>query len=266
MREAGAAVVVTGYALAHPYPAMMAASVMTFFNALATPLDTPAHRQAQSGLARVLWELGCREAPLMDESGLGGFDFAEQLDVLDQEDVIDRPVWALTKMGGGRLQLVQHLPRSSPLHACRYPGYPQDWQPLWYGELWELRRADGTGRSSMRPEDRRRLMRAGVAELANLCNEDGDLFLSAADAASACQWIRAFGACSAFDALTAFLAEAGVEPVPGRRPWTRWDQRTPHGSCSQAGKRSRCRRSFHPRRCSAPRPRVPHSWRGGAAS
>ena len=32
-----------------------------------------------------------------------------------KEDVIERPMWALATMGGGRLQLVHHLPPSSLL-------------------------------------------------------------------------------------------------------------------------------------------------------
>ena len=80
----------TGYGLPHPYPPMMAASVATFVNALASTLDTPAHRMADSGLSRVLWELGCRESPLRDEHGRGGFNIRDQMEALDQEDVIDR--------------------------------------------------------------------------------------------------------------------------------------------------------------------------------
>ena len=37
-------------------------------------------------------------------------------------------------------------------------------------------------------------MLAGVAELANLCSLEGDAYLSATEAASAYEWIRAFGA------------------------------------------------------------------------
>ena len=40
IRAARGAHVITGYGVAHPYPPMMAASVMTFVNALAIPLDT----------------------------------------------------------------------------------------------------------------------------------------------------------------------------------------------------------------------------------
>ena len=95
MALAGRSAHVTGYALAHMYPPMMAASMATFVNSLASPLPTPAQIQAQSGLARVMWELGCRGPPLCDEEGNGGFKIREQLGALEQEDVIDRPMWAL---------------------------------------------------------------------------------------------------------------------------------------------------------------------------
>ena len=54
------------------------------------PPPTPAQLRAQSSVARVMWELGCRGPPLRDEEGGGGFSIGEQLGALDQEDVIDK--------------------------------------------------------------------------------------------------------------------------------------------------------------------------------
>ena len=117
--SAGDAAYVSGYALAHPYPPMMAACVTTFVNSIATPTPTPAQLQARAGAARVLWMLGCREAPLEDEQGRGGYRIDEQIDMLDQYDVIERPIRALACMGQGSMRLVHHLPahdfRGTPL-------------------------------------------------------------------------------------------------------------------------------------------------------
>ena len=99
-------------------------TVATFVNALASTLDTPAHRMADSGLSRVLWELGCRESPLRDEHGRGGFNIRDQMEALDQEDVIDRPIWALAYMFDGDLRIIHHVPETSPLHPSNWPGYP----------------------------------------------------------------------------------------------------------------------------------------------
>ena len=218
LSAAGRSAFVTGYGLAHPYPALMAACVMTFVNSLATPLDTPAHVQSMGGLARVLWIFGCRAAPLRDEHGVGGFQFGEQADALDQNDVIERAVWAICRLGRGQMCLVHHLPPSSPLHPDRWPGYPEGWQPLWYGGLWQLRLANGAKRASSRP-----LMHAGVAELANLCDASGGRYLPFAEAAGRCRWLKEFGARRDYETLVSFLVAAGVTPVPGRRPWAAAD-------------------------------------------
>ena len=204
----------TGYGLPHPYPPMMAASVATFVNALASTLDTPAHRMADSGLSRVLWELGCRESPLRDEHGRGGFNIRDQMEALDQEDVIDRPIWALAYMFDGGLRIIHHVPETSPLHPSNWPGYPYGWQHLWYGELWRVRASDGSARRHSRS-----LMRAGVVELANMCDPEGDRYLTTEEAAEACPWIAQFGAVHDYEYLRDALMTAGVQPTRGRTPW-----------------------------------------------
>ena len=59
-------------------------------------------------------------------------------------------------------------------------------------------------------------MRAGVVELANLCDEAGAAFLGFEAAAARCEWLRAFGARADYAALVSFLESAGVQPVPSK--------------------------------------------------
>ena len=66
-------------------------------------------------------------------------------------------------------------------------------------------------------------MRAGVVELANLCSTDGSRFLTFADAADACAWLRHFDTQKEYDDLVAFLDAVGVAPVEGRAPWAAAD-------------------------------------------
>ena len=66
-------------------------------------------------------------------------------------------------------------------------------------------------------------MRAGVVELANLCDEAGAAYLGFEAAAVRCEWLRAFGARADYTALVSFLERAGVQPVPGRAPWAAAD-------------------------------------------
>ena len=212
LAAAGRAAAVTGCGLPHPYPAMMAASVTTFMAALATPYETPAWAAAHHGVARVLWELGCREQPF-------AFDLRPWMGSLDQADIIERNVWAIGRMHGGRLNLREHVRISSPLHASRWPGYPGDWLPLWRGRLLAV-----TGCVP----DRRLLARAGICELANVCVKDGASFATAEELARACPqvlWHHAVKALAALRRLVAALNEAGVTPVSGREPWSAVDAR-----------------------------------------
>ena len=78
-----------------------------------------------------------------------------------------RAIWAVAMIFGGTFPLIHHFGPDSCLHHSRWPGYPEGWQALWYGRLWHLRLPDETKRVRSR-----RLMRAGVVELANLCNAD----------------------------------------------------------------------------------------------
>ena len=187
-------------------------------NGLHLRVDTPAHLQTTSGVARVFWEIGSRQAPLVDEDGMGGFDFREQLAVLDQDDPLERAIWAVAMIFGGTFPLIHHFGPDSCLHHSRWPGYPEGWQALWYGRLWHLRLPDETKRVRSR-----RLMRAGVVELANLCNAEGDGYLTAEQAAVECRWIREFGAVQDFADLGDFMKAAGIAPVRGRSPWAAAD-------------------------------------------
>jgi len=55
---AGPAAHISGYGNVHVWPAMMAASLMTLVNALASPVCTPAADRAHHAVARVLWSYG----------------------------------------------------------------------------------------------------------------------------------------------------------------------------------------------------------------
>ena len=123
-----------------------------------------------------------RDRPIPDEDLRGGFSFAEQLDALEQDDIIERPIWALHIMGCFE-KLRHHFPPTSKLHEASWPGYPPGWQALWHGALWRMRLPDGTRRRASRP-----LMLAGYAELANLCSAEGDAYLTLAEASGRSKW------------------------------------------------------------------------------
>ena len=62
-------------------------------------------------------------------------------------------------------------------------------------------------------------MLAGVAELANLCDAEGDSYLDFDAASRRCKWLRVYGAKGDYEELVAFMVAADVDPVPGRQPW-----------------------------------------------
>ena len=92
-RAAGPSTYVTGYGLEHPYPPLVAASLATFWNAIASPAPTPARSAAHSAYGRIMYELGCREDP-------AGFDYRDQLGELDYDSCVERPVRILAVIWG----------------------------------------------------------------------------------------------------------------------------------------------------------------------
>ena len=164
VNAAGPAAAITGFGLPHPYPPMMASTVATFMACLASPYDTPGARAAQCGLARVAWECGCRVNPCR-------FDFRAWMGLLDQTVTLERGLWMVLSLHGGRLMLDEHFPPRSALHSSRWPGYPDGWRPLWRGQL---RVTIGAIKVQ------RLLARAGVVELANLCTACGSEYMTVA--------------------------------------------------------------------------------------
>ena len=204
---------VPGYGSPHPWPAMMAAGAMAFANALATPQWTPAAVQAHHGLARFAWTLGFREKPWRLPLG----DIMLELDLTR---LIERAVFAVSVLNSHTFALTDcNFPEHSPLHPSRWPGYPPDWVHLWHGDVGERLRRAGVGFSRV-------LGRAGIAEVANLCEEEGGEFLSFGELVEWCPRVVEHGraaARAAHSAVVTGLRAAGVKPVPGRRPWAMAD-------------------------------------------
>ena len=199
-----------GYGVAHPYPAMAASSAMTFVNNLGAPLPTPSNLAALSSLARVLQEFGCRADPCE-------FYFDNLMDVLDQSEIIERAVWLICKLNGGRLSLEANFREGSAMHDDRWPGYPQGWVDLWKGPLWRRLKEACPGLAVSRL-----LMRAGISELANVCTRDGTAFMMWSLVQQMAPHVLEESPAKArrdFQALKDALMAAEVEPVRGRQPW-----------------------------------------------
>ena len=214
---AGPAAFASGYGNSHVWPAMMAAGVMTLVNALASPVHTPAADRAHHAVARVLWTYGLRQ---LDYGPKGIFSLGPVFEFLRLDNIVERPLWLLCHLGAGYLPLVDcHFEDWSPLCPWRWPGNPPDWLPLWHGPLFARLRGKGLNFCHV-------IAAAGVAELANLCDEENFGFLD--EAAILCAHPRAveLGAAQAkkeIHALMGAIRACHISPVPGRGGWAMAD-------------------------------------------
>ena len=202
---AGESAFATGYGLEHPYPPLVAASLSTFWNALASPAPTPARAAAHSAYGRIMYELGCRADP-------SSFDYSNQLLALDHDSCVERPIRIMAEMRNDRCGFEQHFGTDSCLHACHWPGYPSNWLGLWHGAVWHRLKPHLPLAGS------RIIQRLGVAEVANGCPPEGGRFLTWTEFATATPEALRHGAAAQrqYRALMTALKAAGVPPVPGR--------------------------------------------------
>jgi hypothetical protein len=213
---AGPAAHVSGYGNAHVWPAMMAAGLMTLVNALASPIHTPAADRAHHAVARVLWSYGLRQL----DYGPRGIYFGAVFEFLRLDDIIERPLWLLCHLGAGFLPLVDcQFDDWSPLCPWRWPGYPPDWIALWHGPLYAQLRSKGLTFCHT-------LATGGIAELANLCDEENFDFLDEASILAAHPRALELGAAQAkreLHALMGAIRACHISPVPGRSGWAMAD-------------------------------------------
>ena len=203
-----------GFGVAHPYPCLTAAAAMAFMNGLAAPLPTPANVGISSGTARILHEFGCRATP-------SHFRFDELMDALDQSDFLERAIWLIAKLNDGVFRVEQNFRVDSPMHEDRWPGYPDGWRPIWKGHLWRHIKA-----SCPKLRVGRRLMRAGIVEVANMCDREGTCFLPWRLLVETCPRVLEHGAAAArleYEELRAAFDAGRIGPVPWRAAWAAAD-------------------------------------------
>ena len=213
---AGPAAFASGYGNVHVWPAMMAASLMTLVNALASPVHTPAADRTHHAVARVLWVYGFRQL----DYGPRGIYFGAVSESLRLDNIVERPLWILCQLGAGFLPLVDvHFDDWSPLCPWRWPGYPPDWIALWHGPLYAQLRGKGLAFCHI-------LATGGVAELANLCDSENFDFLDEDAILAAHPRAVELGAAQAkreIHALMGAIRACHISPVPGRGGWAMAD-------------------------------------------
>ena len=201
----------TGLGLTHMGPTLLASGAATFWNCMAMPTRSPGNIAAHASYAQLLAEFGNCDDPADWSPG-------DLLEFLDQNDIIERAVHNITCARGGRMDYRRHDDTDNnddPLNPKFWPGWPNDSILLWKGPFLQ-----NWNQSFKQKQDARKLMRAGILEIAALGNTKGTEFETRWDIVSSrFTFLEGTpGTQESYNRLITQITKMDIQPQPFRRP------------------------------------------------